>query len=141
MATTTLDAIVEAIEAVLQAPPLNLAAAQQAFSHDRQPASLVANSYWIEDGGQTRRTSMTADQEVRIDRVRLFVAKPIAFAGRSQMRAMIALGDAIYRALSADGRTNGWNVEQLNHRVTTPAKSELLIGSFDFTVDYDFDAS
>lgn len=141
MATTTLAAILEAWETVLEAPPRNLRPAQQPFSHDRQPAGLVADSYCLEDGGQVRRDTVTSNQEVRIDRIRLLVAKPIAFAGRSQHRALLTLGDAIYRALVANGRTQGWHVAQQNHRVTQPANTELLIASFDFTVDYDFDVA
>lgn len=138
MSTTDLASIVAAWDLVLTGAVVGLAPSQLAFSHDRQPNAQLQNTYWLEDGGIVNRRSTTNDMEVRIDRLRLYIAKPMAFAGRSQQVAMLALFDTIYRELAADGRANGWNVELLGHRVTSPAKSEIVVGSLDLSVDYDF---
>lgn len=138
MATTDLKSILDRFQVVLAATPLSLSQSQQAFSHDRQPNGLVQNVFWIEDGGKVSGRSVTNYAEVRIDRLRVFVSKPLAFAGLAQMEAMVQLGDTMYRELVEDGLTQGWNIELDGHRVTQPKNTELLIGSFDFRVDYDF---
>jgi hypothetical protein len=141
MATTDLASIIAAWRLVLEQPPVSLARAQQAFSHDRQPNSLIQDSYWIGDAGAISRASVGNEQEVRIDRLEVWVAKPVSFAGVAQFEALEQLGDQIYRYLSADGRTQGWNVEADTRRITQPKGTELLIASFAFRTDYDFDAS
>ena len=138
MATTDLTTIVGAWEDVLEAAPLSLKPCTEAFSHDRQPNANLQDTYYIEDGGIVNRRSVTSQTEARIDRLRIYLAKPKAFAGNTQKKAMLTLFDTIYRYLAADGRTNGWNVELLGHRVSSPAKSDLIIGSLDLSVDYDY---
>lgn len=141
MAVTDLKSIIDAWQLVLEASPVSLVRAQQAFSHDRQPNANIQDTYWIDDGGAVNRRSVTNHQEVRVDRLVVMVAKPISFVGLDQFEAMEQLGDTIYRQLSADGRTNGWNVEADTRRITHPPKTELIVASFGFRVDYDFDAN
>lgn len=141
MATTDLTSILAAWREVLEATPLSLGRAAQPFTFDRIPNAALQNAYYIEPAGQVGRRSQTNDVETRVDRLIVWVAKPLAFAANDQLAAMVTLMDEIYRYLSADGRTNGWNVEQDGHQVQQPKKTELLIGRFSFTVDYDFDAS
>jgi hypothetical protein len=141
MPATDLKSIIDAWQLVLEAPPVSLVMASQAFSHDRQPNANMQDTYWIDDGGPVSRRSCTNFQEVRIDRLIVMVAKPVSFAGQAQFETMEQLGDTIYRQLCADGRTNGWNVEAANRRITNPPDTELIIASFGFTVDYDFSSA
>src|SRR5688572_17989502 len=101
MAATDLASIIAAWRLVLEADPLNLKRTRAAFTHDRQPNKLVADSYRIEDGGQVNRTQGSSYFEARIDRLRIWVTKPIAFASDEQFTAMEQLADTVYRYLSA----------------------------------------
>lgn len=141
MATTDLARIIAAWRLVLEQDPLALQPAQQAFSHDRQPNAMMQDTYWIGDAGTVSRFSCGNDQEVRIDRLEVWVARPVSFAGQAQFEVLEQLGDQIYRYLSSDGRIRGWNVEADSRRITNPQGTELLIASFGFRADYDFDSS
>jgi hypothetical protein len=142
MAATTIKAILDRFQAVLAAAPLSLVQAQQAFSHDRQPNAQIQDTFWIENGGLVNARSASNKQEVRVHRLTVYVAKPASFAGLAQMEAMLELGDTMYRYLIADGLTQGWNVSTGGgERVTNPKKTELVIASYPFLVDFDFSVS
>lgn len=141
MATTDLKSIVDAWQVVLAASPFSLKAAPEPFSFDRVPNSLIGGSYYIADGGQISRTSQTNYVEARIDRLEVWISKPLNFAGVAQFEALLQLSDTLYRYLSADGRTNGWNVEQDGHDVRQVKGADLIVGRFSFKVDYDFSSA
>lgn len=141
MATTDLKSIIDAWQTLLEAAPLSLKPTQVPFTHDRQPNAMVPDSYYIDDGGIVNRRSVTNDVEVRVDRLRIWVAKPLAFVGQAQFEAMEQLADTIYRYLLVNARANGWNVDADSRRVTRPAAAELIIGEFGFRVDYDFSSA
>lgn len=141
MAATTLAAILDRFQAVLAAAPLSLKQSLEAFSHDRQPNANIQDTFWVEDGGQASRRSTTNHSEARIDVLRVYVAKPKAFAGLTQMEALVTLGDTMYRHLLVDALTQGWNVEMAAHKTSSPANTDLVIGSYDFRVDYDFSSA
>jgi hypothetical protein len=79
--------------------------------------------------------------EVRVDRVQVWIAKPLNFVPAAQLQAMETLGDDVYRNLLVRARANGYNVEADTRRVTHPPNTELLIGSFDFLIDFDFSSA
>lgn len=139
MAATDLAAIIAVFRQVCEA--VELVATSQPFTHDRQPNAAIQDSYWIEDGGAISRESQTNYAETRVDRLVVWIAKPLAFAGAAQFEALEQLGDTLYRALVAEGTVQGWNVEAENRRLTNPRNTELVVGSFAFRVDYDFSAS
>jgi hypothetical protein len=144
MAATTLAAILAAWDLVLQAAPLSLVPAIGPFTHDQQPNATIADSYYVTDGGTITRTSATNDVEVRVDRLQVWIAKPLTFgagAAAAQLQAMADLGDDLYRYLVVAARTAGYNVEADTRRISAAKDSELLIANFDFRVDYDFDAA
>lgn len=141
MAATDLATILAAWATVVEASPVSLTPTIAAFTHDLQPGGMVANSYYFEDGGNVSRASMTNDAEVRVDRVTVWIAKPLNFAGPATLQAMETLIDDLYRHLLVEARDNGYNVEADTRRVTRPATMEVLIASASFTVDYDFDAA
>lgn len=141
MATTSLTAIMTAIRAVLEAAPLSLHQSSLPFSFDRLPNVMVQDAYCLEPGTLVSGASATNDVEVRVHRLIVWVAKPLAFDGIAQLEALVDLGDDIYRYLSANGRANGWNIEQDGHQVQQPKNSNLIIGRFSFTVDFDFSSA
>lgn len=138
MAATDLAAILTAWAALLEASPLSLIPTEAAFTHDQQPNATVGNSYYLVDDGNVDRKSVTNSAEVRVDRVTVWIAKPLNFAGPAQLRTMETLIDAIYRQLLVLALAAGYNVEADTRRVTHPPNTELLIASASFRVDFDF---
>ena len=141
MATTDLASILASWATVVEASPLSLTPTVAAFTHDQQPGGMVANSYYFDDGGNVNRASMTNDKEVRVDRITLWIAKPLNFAGATTLQVLHTLLDDIYRYLLVQARTDGYNVEADTRRITRPATGEVLIASMSFTADYDFNAA
>jgi hypothetical protein len=138
MAATTLAAILASWKTVVEDDAVALVPTVAPFTHDQQPAGMVANSYYLEDGGNVQRSSMTNNAEVRIDRVTFWIAYPVNFDGDTALQALETLVDTIYRALLVQARTDGYNVEADTRRITRPAGFELLVASQAFTVDFDF---
>lgn len=138
MAATTLAAILADFATVLEGDAVGLVPTVAAFTHDQQPAGMVANSYYIEDGGNVQRASQTNQAETRIDRLTVWMATPLGFAGPATLQAMQTLIDTVYKQLLVTARANGYNVEADTRRVTAPRDGELLIASASFTVDFDF---
>ena len=139
MATTDLAAILTAWPATLEASPLSLVPTAVTFTHDLQPAGMVARSYYLTDDGQISRSSATNDVEVRIDRVTLWVAYPRDFAGAAALTALSDLLDDVYRTLLPIARTAGYNLDPDTRRITP--KDDVLIASQAFRVDYDFSSA
>lgn len=141
MAVTTLAAILAAWGTTLEASPLSLVPASGPFTHDNQPNATLANSYYVTDGGKVSRTSLTNDVEARIDRLQVWIAKPLNFDPDGQLQAMETLLDNVYRYLLPVARAAGYNIEADTRRVSRPANSELIIANQDLLVDYDFSSA
>jgi hypothetical protein len=141
MAATDLATILASWATTVEAAPLSLVPTVAPFTHDQQPGGMVANSYYFEDGGNVERTSVTNNAEVRRDRVTVWIAKPVNFAGPVTLRTMQTLIDDLYRNLLVLARANGYNVDADTRRVTHPPTGELLIASASFTVDFDFSSA
>lgn len=141
MAATTLSAILAAWRTLVESAPLSLRPTNAAFTHDVQPNAALDESYYLVDDGAVSRASVTADVEVRVDRLTIWIAKPVNFAGPDQLQAMEDVIDDLYRQLVVLARAAGYNVEADTRRVTRPPNTEHLIASASFRVDYDFDAA
>jgi len=141
VATTDLATILAAWPALLEAAPLSLTPTIVAFTHDAQPNDTLPDSYYLTDEGQVDRKSVTHDVEVRIDRIGVWIAKPLNFAGAAQLIALSAILDDLYRQLVVLGRAAGYNVEADTRRITHPPNTELLIASQVLRVDYDFSSA
>lgn len=139
MAFLTLKQIIDRVQAVMEASPISMTATREPFSHDRQPAGLVTNTYRVEDAGLNSSRSMTNHAAARIDTLRVWIARKMAFAGQTALETVEDAIVAIERALIADGLAQGYHV-QLTGR--DPRRSgDLVIASITFTVDYDFNES
>lgn len=142
MADTTLKAIIDRFEAVLEATPLFLKPTKDAFSHDRQPNTLLDNSYYLEDGGLVSSRPVGNYKAVRVDRLVVFVALKLNFQAQTQKETMTTTLLTIERYLKADGPANSYHAEiGGGRRVTRPKGKDILIGSLALTVDYDVNES
>src|SRR4051812_10903133 len=99
MAATDLAAILAAWATLFEAATLALTPTIAAFTHDLQPNATVPNSYYLTDDGNVQRQSITHDVEARVDRITVWIAKPLNFTGPTQLQAMETLIDDIYRRL------------------------------------------
>ncbi len=141
MAATTLKAIVDRFQAVLEASPLSLKATRDAFSHDRQPNALLDGTYYIQDDGVAESRPVSNHADVRIDRLTVFLARKLAFDGQTQKETIETTLNTIERYLIADGPANSYHAFIGGRRVTRPAGTDIAIGSITVHVDYDFSTS
>lgn len=138
MADTTLAAIMARFRAVLEASPLTLTLTAEAFTHDRQPTTLVSSTYYLEDAGLGSSRSVGNYKAVRVDRIKVFAALKINGAPHTAKETLETTLLTIERYLKADGPANGYHVEVAGGRQVTHKKgSEYLVGSITLSADYD----
>lgn len=138
MADTTLAAIMARFRAVLEASPLLLTLTAEAFTHDRQPTTLVSNTYYLEDAGLASSRAVGNYKAVRVDRVRVFVALNINGVPHTAKETLEGTLLTAERYLKADGPANGYHVELVGGRQVTQKKgSNYFVGSVTLSADYD----
>lgn len=139
MADTTLPAIMARVRAVLEAAPLALVLTAEAFTHERQPSTLVSNTYYLADAGLRDTRPVGNYKAVRIDLLKVFVALQVNAAPHTQKEALGATLVTIERYVKADGLLGGYHAEIVSRPAVTQRKgSDFLVGSVALSVDYDF---
>src|SRR5438105_15759498 len=108
MAETTLSAIIDRIQAVLEDTPLDLSKAKDAFSHDSQPNGLLTDTYYLHDAGVQNSVEQSNNAEARIDQIEILLARKVAFDATAALETMEASLRDVERYLVADGPTNGY---------------------------------
>jgi hypothetical protein len=140
MSALTLSDIFARVRVVLEAPPLTLTPTTDAFSHARQPTTLLTNSYYLEDGGLVSSQSVGNYDAVREDRVTIYVAQKLAFDGAAALDTLEDTLVAVERALVADGPAQSYSVgPRPERRITRADGADVAVGSIALTVNYDFD--
>ncbi len=140
MAATTISAILERIETVLQAEPLVLTRSIDPFTDALTPNTMVDTTFRVVAGGMVRENSQSNYSTARVDRVTVTVAQALKFDGYQAQRDLQDLLDDIERAIIADGPDQGYmvTVEKGSRKVTRPKDSDLCQASISFFCDYDF---
>lgn len=141
MAATTLKAIIDRFQAVLEAAPLSLTATREPFSHDLSPNTVIDSAYRIKDDGLSRSRPVGANQFVRVDRLTIFIAKKLNFAGQTAVETMETLLNTIERQILADDNSHDYHASIEGRLVTQPPKTDIAIASLTLLVDYDFSGS
>ena len=143
MAALTMTQVLARFRVVLEAEPLNLKAANDAFSHNRQPAGVVTDSYYLEDGGIVSNRSVGNYDAVRLDRLTVFVARTIPIAGgAAALSDMETTLTAIERALIADGLNQSYQIApDVQRRITRAPGTDMVVGSLVVSADHDYDES
>lgn len=142
MADQTLAAIFARFRTVLEASPLSLKATKDAFSHDRQPNSLLHGSYYLADGGLVSSRPVGNYKAVRIDRVVIYIAASLKFAGETAKETMETTLLTAERYIKADGHAQSYHAEIASgRRISRPKGGDFLIASLPITVDYDVNES
>lgn len=137
MAVTTLAAIVTRFRAVLEAAPFSFTAATDQFSHDRQPNAVLDSAYYVEDTGLSDTVSLTNNQQARLDRLTVFVARKLKFDPVTELDTLQDTLLDIERYIKADGPNNSYHVDVVDREVTRPEELDIAIGSVTLEVDYD----
>lgn len=136
MAAMVLSDIIDRFEAVLEAAPLSFKHSKEPFSFDQQPNALINNAYRIEDAGLSSTRSSSNSTAVRVDTLRVWIARKLAFDGQTAVEALQDSVVSIERYLKADGKAQGYHVEFGGRDIKR--LKDLAIASADFSVDYDF---
>lgn len=139
MADTTLTTILQRFQAVLEGPPFFYLPARDAFSHDRQPNSVLDQSYWLEDAGHQQTRPLGNLKAARLDRITVYLARKLAFAPRTTVDTLETDLLTVERYLKDDGPDQSYHVDLVSRRVSRPEARDLAIGSLTLEVDYDVD--
>lgn len=136
MPALTTKSVIDRFQAVMEAAPITMKATREPFSHERQPSGLLTDTYRVEDAGVASNTPMSNHAVARIDTLRVWIARKMAFAGQTAVEAVEDSLVAIERAIIADGLAQGYHAVL---RGRDPRKSgDIVIASITFSVDYDF---
>jgi hypothetical protein len=142
MAATTVSAIIERIETVLAAAPMNLLLNPDPDPKADQgiPGSLVDTTFRVSHGGVVSIKGTSNFSEARIDRITVTVQKAMNFDGNEAQRAIQYLLDDVERAIIADGTDNDYmvNVEKGSRKTLKKKDSDVFESSIHFLCDYDF---
>lgn len=142
MAALTLTDILARFRVVLEAEPLNLKAANDAFSHARQPAGVLTDSYYLEDGGIASNRSVGNYDTVRLHRVVIYVARHLGMDSEAALASIATTLTAIERALIGDGTNQSYQIApEVQQRITRPANADYAVGSLTLSADFDYDES
>jgi hypothetical protein len=140
MASLTPSAIHTRFRTVLEASPVSLTESRDAFSHDRQPNTVLDLCYYLEDGGIQSSASVTNNDLVRIDRVTVFVAKKLNFDSATALASLEDKLVTIEREMVEDGPAQSYAIVGVpQRRVTRPEGKDYCVGSLTLQVDYDMD--
>ena len=139
MADITLTTILGRFQAVLEGPPFFYLPARDAFSHDRQPNSVLDQSYWLEDAGHQQTRPLGNKKAARLDRLTVYLARKLAFQPRSVVDTLESDLLTVERYLKADGPDQGYHVDLVGRRVSRPDGRDLAVASLTVEVDYDVD--
>lgn len=138
MAATTLSAIMDRFTSVLEADPLFLKPTKEPFSHDLSPNTVLDSAYRIQDEGIQSTRPVGASQFVRVDRICIYIAKKLNFAGQASVETMEDTLNTIERQILADDADHDYHASVDSRRVTNPPKTDIAIGSLSFLVDFDY---
>lgn len=140
MSAQTIANIIERIETVLQAAPLNLELHSDPFADTGIPNTLANTSARVVSGGVVTSRPTSNYQALRIDRVSVIVLRTMDFDGMAAQRDLQDFLDEIERAIIADGPAHGYMVstEKGSRKITRKKDSAVCEATLHFLVDYDF---
>lgn len=135
-----MSAILERIETVLQADPLNLTLAQNPFTDETVPNTLVAETVRVQSGGTMNDLHQSNNSVARLERVSVIVQRPMQFEAYEAQRDLHDLLDRIERAVINDGDDHSYmaSVEKGSRKIARKKDSDLYEASIHFRVDFDF---
>lgn len=138
MADTTLTAIMQRFQVVLEGHPLYLSQSRDAFSHDTVPNNLLDSSYHVRDGGIADQRPMGNYKAARIDRLVVHLARKVSFEAQDASESLQTLLNTVERYIKADGPNNDYRAELDAREVARVDETDIVIAQLTFSVDYDY---
>ena len=138
MASTTLKAIIDRFQAVLEGGDVNLKKTTDEFTFDREPNLMVDDVYRIEDLGLIESTSITNSVDVRVDELGIWVARKGQFDTQAVRETLETDLVTIERKIVADGPSNDYHATITSREIQRPDESDVLTARLGVAVDYDF---
>lgn len=139
MAATTLKAIIDRFQAVLEGADLHYTKATDEFTFDRQPNLAVNDVYRIEDLGPfTEPETLTNNMEAHVDELGVWIARKSAFDSQAERETLETTVNTIHKKIVADGPSNNYHANMVGREIRRADDSEIMMALVRFTVDFDF---
>lgn len=149
MSETTLSAILDRFERVLESPPLSLTKSKVPFNDDKslviEPNNVIDVLFSVSGGEMVSRTSQSNYSEARLDRVIVTLHKAMNFDAYAARRDLADMCDRVVRALIADGPDHSYDVseERSSRKISRPkgdkgVPTDICRAEIHFFVDYDY---
>ena len=137
MAALTPSELRDRLMTLVEATEPGLIRSIEAFSLNRQPATVLDNSYTLEQE-LVREQSMTAGVTARIDRFTITIGRLLKMDSETAARELFDVLTDVNRRVRADGVSNGYHVWPVSEKVVRPDGKDYCLGALVFTCDYDF---
>lgn len=140
MAATTLSAILERFEAVLQAAPLRLTLTRHPYGDKLEANAITDDAVSIQSVGLIGARSQSNYAEARMERITVTLHRALSFSGYQAQRDLSDLCDAVVQALIADGADHDYDVteEKGSRKQVLPKDSDVAQAQISLCVDYDW---
>ncbi len=143
MSATTIGAIMQRFQTVLEAAPISLERSGDPFTDTGTPGGMTDRTYRLVHAGLVHSTPMSAGLVVRIERITVTIMRAMQFDGYVAQIDVQDQLDAVERAIVADlvAQSINVNVEKGSRKVTRPKNANICVGAINFLVDFDFNES
>ena len=138
MAATTLKAIIDRFQAVLEGADLNLKKATEEFSFDLQPNLRINNVYRIEDGGLGETATISNSTDVRMDLLNVWLARKATTDSQKERETLETTINTVERKIIADGPSNNYHATLDSREIERLDEGDVLIARVGILVDYDY---
>ena len=141
MAATTMSAILERFDTVLQDEPCLLKPSSNPFTDTSESNISIDTTYLLQAGGLVGTPLTTGYySDARVERVTISLYKTMEFDAYQAQKDLMDLLDVVERAVIADGPDNGYmvTVEKGSRKVTRPKGTDLCEAALSFLVDFDY---
>jgi preprotein translocase subunit SecA len=135
MAATTLKAVIDRFQAVLEGANLNLRKSTDEFSFDQQPNTKLNQVYRVEDAGLSETQTLTNNVDARVDSLSVWLARkatPDAQAERETLETTLLTAE---RQIVADGPSNNYHASVSAREIERTG--DVLVARLEVLVDYD----
>ncbi len=139
MAVTTLKAIVDRFQAVLEGGDLNYKKSTEEFSFDLQPNTRVDTVYRIQDDGLSESSSLTNNVDARVDGLSVWIARKATPDSQAVRETILLALDTIERKIVADGPAQNFHATITGREVERVG--DVIMARLGISVDYDFSLS
>ena len=136
MAATTIKAIIDRFQAVLEGADLNLKKSQEEFSFDLQPNLRINNVYRIEDAGLAETQTLTNNVDARIDQLHVWLMRKATTDSQAERETLETTINTVEKKILADGPSNNYHATIESRELERV--DDVIVARVGFFVDYDY---